>query len=336
MSYFAKITDNVGNTICNRYKITSNGLDETFIYFDTTPNGYYFIWDTYIQFYNNTGNPITGVIVLPFQRILATKYLLSNKILLIHGNNIDKLYKASTYQYSTGDISENFTLVDDTTLNSKGRFDIAENSDGKIIITWTDRRNDYYSEGWGSSIYSVYDVYGQRLDSSLNLIGSNFKINHETDELEQHWPVVQFVDDVFISIYLQHDYNTLDSISRWYIAGSSQDFYSPTPGRVYAWKYLFDFDPIVENPYPNPLTFNAQKYATIKFEIDSTSNVNYDIYNIYGQRIKRSKNKTYTKGSSFLTWNGLTDSGKIVPSGIYIWVVNIDNQHHARKITLLK
>ncbi|MFW6309904.1 MAG: T9SS type A sorting domain-containing protein [Prolixibacteraceae bacterium] len=65
--------------------------------------------------------------------------------------------------------------------------------------------------------------------------------------------------------------------------------------------------------YPNPFTHSA----TIEFSVEGKTNVNLEIYNIYGQKVKTLVNSTLAGGKHAYSWDGTNDVEKLVPSGIY-------------------
>ncbi|MFC1898619.1 T9SS type A sorting domain-containing protein [Candidatus Cloacimonadota bacterium] len=85
--------------------------------------------------------------------------------------------------------------------------------------------------------------------------------------------------------------------------------------------------------YPNP--FNPS--TTIEFSLPNDSIVDLLIFNIKGQKIKSLIKNEYTKGSHSIIWNGDDESGKLVSSGIYYYILNVNGKTEAvRKCLLLK
>lgn len=67
--------------------------------------------------------------------------------------------------------------------------------------------------------------------------------------------------------------------------------------------------------YPNP--FNPE--TTIRFELPEAGETKLTIYNITGQVIRILVNEYRQAGRFEVSWNGKNDSGKNVPSGLYIY-----------------
>lgn len=69
----------------------------------------------------------------------------------------------------------------------------------------------------------------------------------------------------------------------------------------------------LQQNYPNP--FNAE--TVIKFQLPVASDVAIDIYNLLGQKVVTLAAERRQAGFHAVHWNGVDDSGRAVPSGIY-------------------
>lgn len=69
------------------------------------------------------------------------------------------------------------------------------------------------------------------------------------------------------------------------------------------------------NNYPNP--FNPETH--IGFKISEASDVQIEIYNSLGQRVKVLENKSYGPGTFVTSWNAKDEFGSLVSSGMYIY-----------------
>lgn len=84
--------------------------------------------------------------------------------------------------------------------------------------------------------------------------------------------------------------------------------------------------------YPNP--FNAR--TTISYSLPAEAEVNLDIYNITGQKVRTLVNKRQTAGYKTVMWDGRDESGQPVSSGIYIYRIEAGEYRATKKMTLLK
>lgn len=91
-----------------------------------------------------------------------------------------------------------------------------------------------------------------------------------------------------------------------------------------------DFD-LYQN-YPNPFNLNT----VIAYALPKTSDVNIQIYNILGQKVKTLLDELQTLGYKKIQWNGTDDNDNAVSSGIYFYRIVAGDFVKCRKMTLLK
>jgi flagellar hook assembly protein FlgD len=60
------------------------------------------------------------------------------------------------------------------------------------------------------------------------------------------------------------------------------------------------------------------------------------IYNLLGQRVKSLVQGQQSAGKYSIHWDGTSDAGRPVASGIYIYRITVDNYVQSRKMMLLK
>ncbi|UCC79639.1 MAG: T9SS type A sorting domain-containing protein [Candidatus Zixiibacteriota bacterium] len=84
--------------------------------------------------------------------------------------------------------------------------------------------------------------------------------------------------------------------------------------------------------YPNP--FNAN--TIIRFELPGESRVSIDIYDLLGRRVSSITDAYYRPGMHEILWDGLSQSGKQLPTGIYLYKLKSDTFEQTRKMMLLK
>ena len=84
--------------------------------------------------------------------------------------------------------------------------------------------------------------------------------------------------------------------------------------------------------YPNPFNPNT----TIKFTLAKDSSVTLKIYNLRGQLIKSLLKKELSAGTHQVRWDGTDLNNKQVTSGIYLYVLDTDDQRMQRKMIMLK
>ncbi|HTR82430.1 MAG TPA: T9SS type A sorting domain-containing protein [Bacteroidota bacterium] len=85
--------------------------------------------------------------------------------------------------------------------------------------------------------------------------------------------------------------------------------------------------------YPNP--FNPS--TTISYDIPTTGKVVLKIYDILGQQVRTLVDEIQAPGSYKAVWNGDTNSGEKVGSGVYFYDVTFQNgTRFVKKMTLMK
>jgi tetratricopeptide (TPR) repeat protein len=88
----------------------------------------------------------------------------------------------------------------------------------------------------------------------------------------------------------------------------------------------------LESNYPNP--FNPE--TTILFSTENVGNVEINVYNIRGQRIRNLVNDFFEAGHHQVVWNGRDNSDREVSSGIYLYRMNVGDFVETRRMVLLK
>ncbi len=89
---------------------------------------------------------------------------------------------------------------------------------------------------------------------------------------------------------------------------------------------------IMDKNYPNP--FNQS--TTIRFEIFKPARVNLSIYNLMGQKVSTIIEGTISPGIYQGRWDGVSDSGKLVASGIYLARLEANGTISTLKMTLIR
>lgn len=89
---------------------------------------------------------------------------------------------------------------------------------------------------------------------------------------------------------------------------------------------------ILYGNYPNP--FNPE--TTISFNLPNKSDVQLEIYNIKGQKVKTIINERLTSGYHHTVWNGTNSLNKSVASGVYFYRLKTGEKELIKKMILLK
>ncbi len=84
--------------------------------------------------------------------------------------------------------------------------------------------------------------------------------------------------------------------------------------------------------YPNP--FNPT--TNIEFAVPLRSHVKLNVYNVMGQKVRTLVNEELDAGWKLITWDGKSDSGNEVGSGVYLYRVKAGDFIESKKMMLVK
>jgi hypothetical protein len=91
-------------------------------------------------------------------------------------------------------------------------------------------------------------------------------------------------------------------------------------------------EPELFQNYPNPFNPNT----TIKFYLNAEARVKLSIYNSVGQKVRTLLNSYLPQQRHLVEWHGENDQGQQVSSGIYFYVLQINDRQIVKKMLLLK
>lgn len=91
-------------------------------------------------------------------------------------------------------------------------------------------------------------------------------------------------------------------------------------------------DYALEQNYPNP--FNAG--TVIRFMVPTDGNVKIDVYNILGRKVRTLVDEFRVAGTHQTDWDGHSDDGVEVSTGVYFYRITADRFTNTRKMVLLK
>ncbi len=210
------------------------------------------------------------------------------------------------------------------------------------------------------------DGYGPPLDVNF----ASFSADYQQNSLYIFWSTYSETNNLGFNIYRsgENNLNTAEKINNSIVSGNinSTDIhyysyedvsYIPSEEETYYWiesvsasgetffsepivyKYEFPDDngnipeieiPIVRN-YPNP--FNPSCF--IQLNLPKKSNINLDIFNVKGERVKNLFSGVSEKNNT-LFWDGRDNFGDLLPSGIYFYKLNYNKKSIVKKMLLLK
>jgi hypothetical protein len=92
--------------------------------------------------------------------------------------------------------------------------------------------------------------------------------------------------------------------------------------------------PHLSTPYPNP--FNSSVSLSYQIFAGPERHVEISIFGADGQRVRRLHSGSLSVGIHYLRWNGRSDAGRTVGSGVYFAVIDSQDGGQARKLVFLQ
>ncbi len=89
---------------------------------------------------------------------------------------------------------------------------------------------------------------------------------------------------------------------------------------------------IEANNYPNP--FNLK--TVISFTLAGNSDVNLEVYDILGRKVRDLINTRLESGSHKVIWDGMNEKGEVVSTGVYFYRLTYGDKQEIKPMTLLK
>ncbi len=84
--------------------------------------------------------------------------------------------------------------------------------------------------------------------------------------------------------------------------------------------------------YPNP--FNPT--TEVHFDVPSRSSVKIEVYNVLGRKVKTLVDEEMAAGSYVRTWDGTSNSGNAISSGVYLYKMEAGSFVETKKMMMLK
>ncbi len=121
---------------------------------------------------------------------------------------------------------------------------------------------------------------------------------------------------------------------------------NPMVRHLEKWDYCTDYTAVEPTPateagavfatlrpvMPNPVA----RRAAFSFDLHRAGHVSLNVYDVTGRRVARLVDATLTPGVHNVTWDGLTDSGVRLSSGVYMYELAMGNDRLARRMILVR
>jgi len=181
-------------------------------------------------------------------------------------------------------------------------------SGNQYLVVWRDYRGDYY------------DIYGQRLDATGGLFGTNFVVS--TAATDQDYPDLAWDGSHYLVVWHQ-------DVSGYYDIYGNIDLIIGIVEKLTAKAIGQEARLIV---YPNPFT----RSTVISYQLPVDEKVSLGIYDLTGRLVKNFLNEEISAGYYTVTWNGKDDSGQRLAPGIYFSCLQAGGFRNTKKMILLK
>ena len=86
------------------------------------------------------------------------------------------------------------------------------------------------------------------------------------------------------------------------------------------------------DPLPNP--FNPR--VSIPFSVGRRGVVELRVYDVRGRQVREMPSREFAVGSHSWQWDGRSDQGTLLPSGVYLVRIRLGETREAKKISLVK
>ncbi len=193
-------------------------------------------------------------------------------------------------------------------------FKIIPTNDNCFVLGGTDRtynKEQYYSDLWIAKV-----------DTLGTIIWDKKFGGHENEFFVD---IIQTDDLGYIILSATDSYGP-DGRNIWIIKTDSLGN-SNTPSSLPFYEEIIPYQISFYQNYPNP--FNPS--TTIKFSLHKSEHVLLDIYNMLGQKVMTLLNAQMTKGTHEIEY-----TAKNLPSGIYLYRINVGGFHDVKKMVLLR
>lgn len=200
------------------------------------------------------------------------------------------------------------SLVDRTLPVQMSSFTGSFNYDKGITVRWMTRSETHCK---GFYLWKGLSANGQFTKITTSLIqalgnsptGQEYAVNDKDVKLGSRYfyKVQEVSDDYEMPVY----YGTIEVAT-------------PNPPSQFA----------LGQNYPNP--FNPS--TTIVFEVPERSNVLLKLYNLLGKEVRTLVNEEKQPGVYPVTWDGMDEAGRMLPSGLYFYKISAGDRVEIRKM----
>ncbi len=209
--------------------------------------------------------------------------------------------------------------------------------DSAVECTPVVARFDYGSDNAGIIFGDTTGrLHSVRIDGSESpnfpiLLNGNLKVSAALADIDDDGDLDIVIPDNggYYVMDIKRPYQSIEWACYTGSYGRAGNVYSPTANEDLV---IDAFSTTLLGAYPNP--FNPS--TTLSFSLKEQGNVNLDIYNQKGQKVRTLLSDTMPAGEHRIHWNGTDDNGHNVASGLYLYRMKSGKYSSTRKMILMK
>ena len=139
-------------------------------------------------------------------------------------------------------------------------------------------------------------------------------------------------DELFFRLLMTSD--SEDESQGWYVDDINLVLNQDMPPNVNTDSFINNIpNQLALRPsYPNPFNPNTK----ISFSLPKLSDVDMQVVDINGRKIRNLLNNTLASGNHNVSWDGTNDNGVNMSSGIYFIILNVDGVILSQKLSLIR
>ena len=139
-------------------------------------------------------------------------------------------------------------------------------------------------------------------------------------------------DELFFRLLMTSD--SEDESQGWYVDDINLVLNQDMPPNVNTDSFINNIPNqlALQPSYPNPFNPNTK----ISFSIPKLSDVDMQVVDINGRKIRNLLNNTLASGNHNVSWDGTNNSGVNMSSGIYFIILNVDGVILSQKLSLIR
>jgi hypothetical protein len=223
--------------------------------------------------------------------------------------------------------------VDPDTIGGAGEVYTKDMGDGRFVVQWSRIGTGYYNGGNTQTFECI--LYDQDVYSTLTGDGEMLFQYHTIADADTHnYATVGIENPTQSDGLLVTFYSILADEMAPLAAGRAIKFTTdpPDPFPSTGVEEAAVAGVVLEGNRPNP--FNPM--TTIRYAVPARGKVELSVYDVAGRRVATLVEGEVEAGSHAAVWNGTTDSGEAVATGVYFARLSAAGETRTQKMILLK